>query len=296
MFFGWQYQKTRQGRTRADRASAGPRRRCCTPTATSGRGGSTRRVRPGCIDSPLGRPLRRRAGPAGSGTGGGLAPGPGRRGGVVAAGRSGVVIVVPDHRDVDRVDAALLDVLGNGHHVRLTADQGPQARYTAWLTASRGHVRCVVGTRSAAFAPVRDLGLVAWGTTATTSTRSPGAIPGRGEVLRLRAALTGAGMLCGGFARSARQQLALTDGTDRPVDAGVPRSALRPHGSSSRGGGASGPAGAARLPSVAWRSAVSALQHGPVPVQVPWRGYVPALRCQDCRAPGRCRRCSARSP
>lgn len=77
------------------------------------------------------------------------------------AGR-GVVIVVPDHRDVDRVDSALLDVLGAGHHVRLTADQGPQARYTAWLTASRGHVRCVVGTRAAAFAPVRDLGLVAW--------------------------------------------------------------------------------------------------------------------------------------
>ena len=210
------------------------------------------------------------------------------------AGR-GVVIVVPDHRDVDRVDAALLDVLGNGHHVRLTADQGPQARYTAWLTASRGHVRCVVGTRSAAFAPVRDLGLVAWwddGDDLHEEPRAP--YPAVGEVLRLRAALTGAGMLCGGFARSARQQLALTDGTDRPVDAG--RASVRAAAPRVVVAGEEaerdGPAGAARLPSVAWRSAVSALQHGPVLVQVPRRGYVPALRCQDCRAPGRCRRCS----
>ena len=47
---------------------------------------------------------------------------------------------------------------GTGRHVRLTAGQGPQARYTAWLKVLRGHVRCVVGTRAAAFAPVHDLG------------------------------------------------------------------------------------------------------------------------------------------
>ena len=79
----------------------------------------------------------------------------------VAGGR-GALVVVPDHRDVDRVDRELADLLGPGQHVRLTADQGPQARYTAWLKVLRGHVRCVVGTRAAAFAPLRDLGLVAW--------------------------------------------------------------------------------------------------------------------------------------
>ena len=78
----------------------------------------------------------------------------------LAVGR-GAIIVVPDHRDVERVDAELSTVLGKGQHVRLTADQGPQARYTAWLKVLRGHVRCVIGTRAAAFAPVRDLGLLA---------------------------------------------------------------------------------------------------------------------------------------
>jgi len=78
----------------------------------------------------------------------------------LAQGR-GALIVVPDHRDVDRVDRVLQSLLGAGRHVRLTAGQGPQARYTAWLKVLRGHVRCVVGTRAAMFAPVHDLGLVA---------------------------------------------------------------------------------------------------------------------------------------
>ena len=55
-------------------------------------------------------------------------------------GGRGAVLVVPDHRDVVRVEAALLEVLGPGRHARLTADQGPQARYTAYLKALRGHV------------------------------------------------------------------------------------------------------------------------------------------------------------
>ena len=77
-------------------------------------------------------------------------------------GGRGAVLVVPDHRDVVRVEAALAEVLGPGRHTRLTADQGPQARYTAYLKVLRGHAQVVVGTRAAAFAPVRDLGLVAW--------------------------------------------------------------------------------------------------------------------------------------
>ena len=39
----------------------------------------------------------------------------------LAAGR-GALVVVPDHRDVDRLDAALTALLGKGRHVRLTAD------------------------------------------------------------------------------------------------------------------------------------------------------------------------------
>jgi primosomal protein N' (replication factor Y) len=103
----------------------------------------------------------------------------------------GAVIVVPDVRDLARVDAALAalgartteDSASEGSasegsasegsasegratgdraaaYVTLTADLGPAERYRRWLAALLGQARIVVGTRAAMFAPVRDLGLV----------------------------------------------------------------------------------------------------------------------------------------
>jgi hypothetical protein len=51
-------------------------------------------------------------------------------------------------------------------------------------------------------------------------------------------------------------------------------------------------AAAARLPSLAWRTARAGLADGPVLVQVPRRGYLPALACQNDRTPARCSFCS----
>ena len=211
----------------------------------------------------------------------------------VAAGR-GALVVVPDHRDVDRVDRELAELLGPGQHVRLTADQGPQARYTAWLKVLRGHVRCVVGTRAAAFAPLHDLGLVAWwddGDDLLEEPRAP--YPHVRDVLRLRATQSGAALLTGGFARSVAVQQLVEDGTLVPVHPRV--DALRAAAPRVHVAGddldRSGPAALARLPPFAWRTAKAALAHGPVLVQVPRRGYLPALACQHCREPARCARC-----
>ncbi|MET9202941.1 primosome assembly protein PriA, partial [Gordonia sp. NPDC003585] len=76
----------------------------------------------------------------------------------VAAGR-GAIIVVPDQRDLDRLSAACEPLLGD-RCVTLAAGLGPTARYRRWLAARRGAAQVVLGTRSAIFAPVRDLGLV----------------------------------------------------------------------------------------------------------------------------------------
>ncbi|GAB4002680.1 hypothetical protein GCM10029992_41590 [Glycomyces albus] len=78
-----------------------------------------------------------------------------------AANGRGAVLVVPDQADLDRLDAALTDVLGPDRHVTLSAQLGPTKRYRAFLRAARGTVRIVAGTRAAAFAPVANLGLVA---------------------------------------------------------------------------------------------------------------------------------------
>jgi primosomal protein N' (replication factor Y) len=213
------------------------------------------------------------------------------------AGGRGSIIVVPDARDVARVESALTERLGKGHHVRLTADQGPQARYTAYLKIVRGHVRIVVGNRAAAFAPVRDLGLVAWwddGDDLHDEQRAP--YPQVRQVARIRAELEGAALLSAGFTRSAELAQWCAEGVFVGLD--VDRSALRRVVARVRIAGegadlARDPAAArAHLPSMAWQVAKEALARGPVLVQVPRRGYLPSLSCQDCRRPARCGVCA----
>ncbi|MGL4744554.1 MAG: primosome assembly protein PriA [Dermatophilaceae bacterium] len=211
-------------------------------------------------------------------------------------GGRGALLIVPDGRDVRRAEAALVEVLGPGRHARLTADQGPQARYTAFLKALRGHVDIVVGTRAAAFAPVRRLGLVAWwddGDDLLEEPRTP--YPHAREVLLARAREEGAAVLAAGFARSAavadlvhRGVLATVEAPRAVVRAGTPQ--VRVAGDHADGDPA---AGAARLPGVAWRTAREALAGGgAVLVQVPRRGYLPSLSCQECRRRARCRNCA----
>lgn len=212
------------------------------------------------------------------------------------AGGRGALLVVPDHRDVDRLDAALTGVLGAGRHVRLTADQGPQARYTAWLKVLRGHVRVVIGTRAAAFAPVHDLGLVGWwddGDDLLTEPRAP--YHHTGVVLTTRAEQSGAALLVGGFVRSLRVQAEVDAGRLVPVvaepagiRAAAPRVAVAGEGADEE---RDGPGSRAHLPSRAWRVAKDALVDGPVLLQVPRRGYLPSLSCAECRTPVRCTRC-----
>ena len=212
-----------------------------------------------------------------------------------ASGR-GAILLAPDHRDVVRLDAALTERLGRARHVVLTADQGPQARYTAFLKVLRGHTQIAVGTRAAAWAPVRDLGLIAWwddGDDLWEEPRAPYAHVR--EVARIRAEIAGAALLTGGFARS----VAVEAWVDRDVvkEVGAARETVRADTARVVVAGDEHErdldpvAARARIPSVAWRAARTALEHGAVLVQVPRRGYVPSLACQHCRRRAQCRHC-----
>jgi len=215
----------------------------------------------------------------------------------LASGR-GAVLVVPDHRDVARLDAACTEVLGAGHHVVLTAELGPAERYRRFLSVRRGAVRCVVGTRAAAFAPVHDLGLVVcWddGDDLHAEPRAP--YPHAREVLLLRAHDRGCGALIGGHAVTAEGALLLSTGWAHPVVADrttVRRRAPRVWvaGDSVAELARDPAARAVRLPHRAFEIARAGLARGPVLVQVPRAGYRPALACQDCRSPARCPECS----
>jgi primosomal protein N' (replication factor Y) len=215
-----------------------------------------------------------------------------------AAGGRGVVVLVADARDLDRLDAALSAALGGPHrHVALSAAVGPEERYRRFLRACRGQVRVVAGTRAAMFAPVPELGLVAiWddGDDLYAEPRAP--YPHAREVLLTRARLAGAAVLVGGYARTAEGQLLLETGWAKEVVA--PREVVRRQAPAVVAAGddaelARDPAAAAaRLPTLAWRAARDALHAGaPVLVQVPRRGYLPSVSCVDCRTPARCTGC-----
>lgn len=227
---------------------------------------------------------------------------PGARGWVVPvaeavratlAGGRGALVVVPDGKDVALADQALTELLGPGEHVALTADLGPAERYRRWLKALRGQARAVVGTRAAVFAPIPDLGLVViWDDGDDLHAERLAPYPHAREVLALRAHRNGAAMLIGGYARTAESTQLIASGWARPIAAAretiraaAPR--VRPAGEDAELAKDQG-ARQARLPSLAWRALREGLESGPVLIQVPRRGYVPTLACQNCRAPARC--------
>ena len=214
----------------------------------------------------------------------------------------GAIIVLPDYRDVARVHTACTALVQEDaaeRVVALSADLGPAVRYRRWLAVRRGIARIVVGTRASAFAPVADPGLfVVWddGDDLHAEPRAP--YPHVRDVLTHRAHLSGAGLLVGGFARTAEAQLLVDTGWAHEIIASrdeVRRSAPRTTaiGETDTQLARDPDARAARLPSVAFEAARTALSaDAPVLVQVPRRGYVPALACAACREPTRCRRCA----
>jgi primosomal protein N' (replication factor Y) len=215
----------------------------------------------------------------------------------VAAGR-GAIVVVPDARDLERLDAAFAATLGPGRYVALSADLGPSQRYRRWLAVRRGAVRAVIGTRAAGYAPVADLGLLAiWddGDDLYDEPRAPYAHTR--DVLVLRSSMSGAALLVGAHARTAEAQLLVESGWAHEIVAD--RAVLRECSPRVAATGddvelARDPAAAAaRLPSLAWRTTGETLKAGhPVLVQVPRRGYVPSLACVRDRTPARCATCS----
>lgn len=215
-----------------------------------------------------------------------------------SAGRS-ALLVVPDQRDVARLHAACAALLGEDGVVALTAELGPAERYRRWLAVRRGSVRVVVGTRSAAFAPLGELGLLAvWddGDDSHSEPRAP--YPQVRDVLVLRAHREGAALLLAGFARTAEAQVLVETRWASPVAAD--RATVRARmprvtaiGETDTQLVRDPAARAARVPGVAFEAARAALGAGrPVLVQVPRSGYLPFLACASCRDAARCRHCA----
>ncbi len=235
-----------------------------------------------------------------------LGPGPCARwiAGIVQAveatlrGGRGAAVVVPDLRDVKAMVSALQEALGGRCVAVLHSGLGPAARYRNYLAVVRGEARVVVGTRPAAFAPVRDLGLmVVWddGDPLHEEIRAPHQHVR--TVAALRAGREKVALLLAAHSRSCEVQ----DWVERrwlaPLALPVPDQrrtapAVRASADSDQELERDPLADRVRMPSMAFAAIRDGLLRGPVLVQVPRAGYRAGLRCSGCGEQVRCARCN----
>lgn len=205
---------------------------------------------------------------------------------VLAHGRSAVV-AVPDHRDLDRLHAAIAPLVPEEALVRHDAAQPGPERYAGYLRTLEERPCVVIGNRSSVYAPVHALGLVAiWDDGDPLYDEPLAPYAHARDVALVRQAQEGGALLFAGHTRSTDVQRLVEMGFVVEVRAARRESAhvmLSGTREDERG---------ARVPSAAFRAAKEALAAGsPVLVQVARPGYAPSLVCADCRHPARCASC-----
>ncbi|MFF2495234.1 primosomal protein N' [Agromyces sp. NPDC058064] len=205
----------------------------------------------------------------------------------LAADRSSL-LVVPDYRDQEQLQAALAAVVDPRRVLRTDARQTGGARFRAFLDAHGDDARIIVGNRSTVYAPAARLGLIAlWddGDALMNEPLSPGVHPR--DVALIRQEQSGAALLLLGHTRSVEVERLVEIGWVRSVSA---HRHARPRVIPTEQQAAPEP-GSARIPSAAWRQAQEAVRDGPVLVQVARPGHTPMLSCDRCREPARCAAC-----
>ncbi len=211
----------------------------------------------------------------------------------------GVLVVLPDQRDVDQLEAALRELVSAKQITILTASLGPQARYRRYRSVLHGQAQLVIGTRSAAFAPMKNLRLAVIKDDGDDNLIDPRApyVHAR-EVLTTRSSQQKCSLIIAGNARTAETQLLVETGWMHDLVA--PRDTIRTRMPRIRAVGDTDTAlerdplaAKSRIPSVAYQAIRAALDRGaPAVVQVPRKGYIPTLACKNCGAPARCRHCN----
>ncbi|TDP78366.1 replication restart DNA helicase PriA [Brachybacterium sp. AG952] len=207
----------------------------------------------------------------------------------------GALVIAPDQRDVARLSRVLTE-RGIAHEV-LAGTEGPEKRYRTFRRILRGATRVVLGSRSAAFAPVQDLALVICWDEADDLLEEPRApYPHTRTVLQCRSAEERCALLFLAASESVTMRaltdagyLARLDPVPAPVTAVRPRIVAMDQYLRDR----EGPSGRSRLPQEAMRVLRNGLQAGSVLVQVPRTGYAPAIACTFCGTRARCPECAA---
>ncbi len=207
----------------------------------------------------------------------------------------GALVIAPDQRDVQRLSTTLRE-RGIAHEV-LSSSDGPEKRYRAFRRILRGASCVVLGNRSAAFAPVQNLALAICYDEADDLLIEPRApYPHLRIVLEARSKHERCALLFLAHSDSVPVRTLAASGylfrlppRPLPTSSVRPRVVLMDDYLREREGGS----GRSRLPLEATRLMRRGLQRGPVLVQVPRSGYVPAVACTFCGTRAICPTCSA---
>ncbi len=207
----------------------------------------------------------------------------------IAAGKS-AILCVPDYRDQDQLIAALAAALPPERIVRLDARQSNPDRYRAFLRCHGGDALAIVGNRSVVYAPAPQLGLIAiWDDGDPLHSEPLAPYVHSRDAALLRQEQQACALVFFGHTRSTEVERLVELGW---LDAVSPAPSVLPRVvPTAQQVSQDGPAARARIPSSAWRGAGTALETGPVLVQVARPGYAPRLACVDCGQSARCLRC-----
>ena len=203
----------------------------------------------------------------------------------VRSARGGVIVVVPNWRDLQLLTRALADT----SHVVWDSTGTPSERYARYLDVLSGETSVVIGTRSAIYAPVNDLSLIF-----VVNESDPLLDEPLAPFVHVRDAAIVRQSIEGGDLVFASQtpSVELHRFHDlKYVEKSVTAQRL-PTVTVANDSSGDGFSARARIPSSAWRTVRDALTRGPVLVQVSRPGFSPGVVCSSCRTPHRCSQCA----
>lgn len=196
------------------------------------------------------------------------------------AGKS-VIVIVPDFRD----QAALLEVFSSSEIgtavINFTSDTQKSKRYSAFLSCLSNSARIVVGSRSAIYAPVRNLGeIIVWDDGDSSHQEPTSPYSHTREVALMRQRLQDCNLLFLGHSRSTEVSrlvsLKFLEDVSKPFK--LPRVANTDTD--------------LRVDSMAWKAIREGLEGGPVLVQVAAKGTATSVFCSACDKRAECRNCN----
>ncbi|MGM7696910.1 primosomal protein N' [Microbacterium sp. A84] len=204
---------------------------------------------------------------------------------MLASGSSSI-LVVPDHRDLDRLLATLGEFLPPEAIVRHDSRQTNPDRYRGFLRTLEDAPCVVVGNRSAVYSPVRADLVMIWddGDPLLGEQLAP-YVHARDAAL-LRQEQEGSALMLAGHTRTSDAERLVLRGWLKDVRAVrrvLPKVVLSTTHEME--------APSQRVHSSTFAAARKATEHGPVLVQVSRPGFSPSLVCAECRAPARCAPC-----